>query len=138
MIEISDHRDIDAAFKDIDLQATRAINSGKSLYLSYGTDRGMTQAQRGSLHVWCEQVAIALNDAGLSMIAKSIFGDRNIEIDWTMLLVKERIYKPTLESMTGKKSTEKQTTVNPSDVVNHLIRYFSEHGVIIPGWPSKR
>lgn len=97
----------------------------------------MTAKQRGSLHRWCEMVAETLNEAGLHCVRKGFWGDE-IELDWNMLLVKEHIYKYVLDALTGKKSTEDQDTIEPSAVASHVIRYFSERGVQLPAWPSRR
>mgnify|MGYP003678463741 CR=1 FL=1 len=126
LIEIKDYCDIDPVLRDIDSGATQAVN------------KKATAAQRGSLHVWCEQVGQVLNDAGLPMMKKALFSDDMIEVDWNLLLVKEGIYKPTLEYITGKTSTENQTTVDPSTVAEHLVRYFSGKGVVLPKWPSNK
>tara|TARA_R110000772_G_scaffold60108_3_gene135685 strand:- start:2883 stop:3305 length:423 start_codon:yes stop_codon:yes gene_type:complete len=138
LIEIKAYSDIDTALKDIDSGATQAVKQGLTYYVTTTTDKKATAAQRGSLHVWCEQVGQVLNDAGLPMMKKALFSDDMIEVDWNLLLVKEQIYKPMLLSLTGKTSTEKQTSVDPSKVAEHLVRYFSNKGVILPRWPSNK
>lgn len=137
MIEISEHSDIDKVWCQFDAYATNAIKSHKKVYIDWGTDKGMTKAQRGSLHVWCDQVAKALNDAGLPMIRKALFTQKDIEIDWTMLLVKEHIYKVMLNTLTQKTSTEDQSTIDPGHVAETIARHFANNGVILPFWPSK-
>ena len=114
--------------------------SGKPIKLTaeyYNPETPMTDKQRSALHVWCDQVAKVLNDAGLHMIRKAWDGDE-MEIDWSKMLVKEFIYKPLLDAMTGKDSTEKQSTVNPSDVALHLTRHYAKRGIVLPPWPSFR
>ena len=123
--------------KDIDRDATNALNNHKKLYVHWGTDKSMSQAQRGALHVWCDQVAKVLNESGLLLIRKSFFSDKEIELDWDKDLVKSHIYKPMLMALTDKKSTEKQTTVDPSNVSEHIARHFSNNGVVLPYWPSR-
>jgi len=135
-IEIKDYSEITAVVNAIDYNATKAIKDGLTFYIKTGTDKQMSQAQRGSLHVWCDQVATVLNDAGLPMIKKAMFSDDYIEVDWNMSLIKEHVYKPMLKVLTGKASTEKQTTVDPSTVADHLVRHFSSKGVVLPKWPS--
>ena len=138
LIEIKAYSDIDAALKDIDSGATQAVKQGLTYYVTTTTDKKATAAQRSSLHLWCEQVGQVLNDAGLPMMKKSLFSDDMIEVDWNLLLVKEQIYKPMLLSLTGKTSTEKQTSADPSAVAENLVRYFSNKGVILPIWPSNK
>ena len=99
----------------------------------------MTAKQRGSLHRWCEGVAEVLNEAGLYCVRKGFFEDGiEIELQWNTMLVKEHIYKYILGALTGKKSTEEQDTVEPSEVVLHINKHFSEKGVQLPAWPSRR
>lgn len=102
------------------------------------TSNTYTSKQRGALHVWCEQCAKTLNDAGIYHVRKSVFGDRMIEIPWTKMLFKESVYTPILNAMTGKESTEDQTTVDPSDVANVISKQYAENGLICPPWPSYR
>jgi len=138
LIEIKDHYDITTAVNAIDYNARQAVSSGLTFYITTSTDKKATPAQRGSLHVWCDQVATVLNDAGLPMMKKALFSDDMIEVDWNMYLVKEHIYKPMLKVLTGKASTEKQTTVDPSKVAEHLVRHFSSKGVVLSRWPSNK
>lgn len=93
----------------------------------------MTRQQQNALHVWCRQVANVLDEAGLDM--KQIV---SVEIPVTEYLVKENLYKPVLEAMTGKLSTTEQDTVEPSQVAETLARHFAQkHGVVLPRWPSR-
>lgn len=101
-------------------------------------DNAYTSKQRGSLHIWCEQCAKALNDAGIPCRRLSVFGDQQIEIPWSMGLFKEVVYKPVLEAITGKQSTEDQSTVEPSDIAMIISKQYSENGLICPPWPSFR
>lgn len=94
--------------------------------------------QRGALHVWCQMLADTLNDAGMYRIRVSPITKQGIEIPWTMYAVKEDIYKPVLEVQTGKKSTEDQSSVNPSDVCIVISKHFADTGLICPPWPSNR
>ncbi len=138
VIEITEPSEIDQLFKTLDGAATSALRNHKKLYVGYGTDKKMSQAQRGSLHVWCKMVADTLNDAGLPCVMDSILGEDSIEIDWTMQMVKDMQYKRVLKAMTGKDSSEHQSTVEPSLVANTIIRKYSEHGVVLPAWPARR
>lgn len=126
---------------EIDYDATIALKEGKQLYCTWGTEKPKNKysnKQRGALHVWCKLMAEALNDAGMYR-KKYLFGRQEpVDVDWSDIFVKEDIYKPMLEALTGKSSTEDQTTVDPDQVVMHINRYFSEaHGVTCPAWPSR-
>ena len=109
----------------VTLEATKGENS-------------YTKKQRGALHVWCNMCSETLNDAGITCKRLSVFGDNLIELPWTGNLFKEIVYKPVLEALTGKTSTEDQTTVNPSDVAMVIARQYGHNGLICPPWPSNR
>ncbi|MEE8289585.1 MAG: hypothetical protein V3R25_09250 [Nitrosomonadaceae bacterium] len=140
-IEINDTSEIDPALIKIDYESTVAVNRGHTLYINMSIEdpqAAYTKKQRGALHVWCRMLAECLNDAGLHMVRQMVFSDKEVEIDWTDLLVKEFIYKPMLQSMTGKQSTEDQSTVNPSDVSQTITRHFAGKGIVCPAWPSNK
>lgn len=137
MIEINCYTDIDKVLKQMDHAATEALNHNKVLYVEWGTDRKMTDAQRGALHVWCDQYATTLNDAGFLRKRVKLNGDL-VEEDWNKITFKEDVYKVMLKALTMKTSTEKQSTIEPSDVANHINRHFSQtRGISVP-WPSRR
>lgn len=137
-IEITEHSDIDQAFKVLDQYATKAIKGRKPCFVNFGTEKSMSKEQRGALHVWLGQVAKTLNEAGLPCVQKSLFGGDDIEIDWTMHMVKELQYKRILLAMRGKTSTEQQSTIEPSQVAQTMIRHYGDRGVVLPPWPSRR
>lgn len=141
MIEITAFREIDIAIKHVDREATKALNQGQRYYVSSGTDKpskAMTSKQRGALHVWCGLFATALNDAGI-LRKKVMFSTGEIvELDWNMLMFKEEIYKPMLDALTGKGSTEKQNTIDPSTVADHINRHIGQTKGVTVGWPSRR
>lgn len=92
-----------------------------------------TLTQNAALHVWCQQCAQTLNDAGLDA-RKTLKPE--VEISWTPEMVKNLLWRPVQEAMTGKKSTTELNTVDPSEIYEVLNRYFSEKfGIFIP-WPS--
>lgn len=140
MIEIKNYSEIHPALCEADLAATQAIKSGKTLIIEYHVEgKKYTKKQRGALHVWCEEVAKSLNNSGLYFAKRMKFNGDEVEIDWDLYLVKEHIYKPMLEAMTGKVSTEDQDTVEPSAVVAVIHRHFAlNHGINLPNWPNLR
>ena len=97
-----------------------------------------TAKQRAALHIWLEQVATALNDAGLSRrIVLEELASRGIESDWDKESAKQLIYKPVQEALTGMESTEENSTTSYDVVVQHLYRHFGAvHGITLPPWPS--
>ena len=92
-----------------------------------------TPPQNNALHLYCELLAQALNDAGFDM-KRTLKHD--VEIPWNKDMVKEHIWKPVQESMTGKKSTTEMNTVDPSEIYEVVSRYLGQRtGVYVP-WPS--
>ena len=72
-------------------------------------------------------------DAGLDM--KTVI---RCEIPPTEHMVKENIYKPMLEAMTGKQSTMDQSTTEPDAVAQFITRELSERlGITLPPWPDR-
>lgn len=102
-------------------------------------DSGMTEKQRNALHVWCGQVAQVLNDNNLFYRYLHAITGVTIEQEWTKMLVKDYLYKPTLANLKGKDSTEKQSKVDPSAIAEAIARAFAIHsGIELPRWPSMR
>ena len=101
-------------------------------------DRKYSAKQRGSLHIWCEMIADVLNSAGKYHVTLSPIDRSEIEYPWNLFRIKEHIYKPTLEAMTGKTSTEDQKSVNPSEVALVINKHFGDIGLVCPDWPSRR
>ena len=93
-----------------------------------------TPLQNKSLHLYCTNLANALNDAGLDM-KKTLKPE--IEIPWTCQSVKDHLYKPILKSLTSKDSTIDMDTKDPSIVYEILNRFMGEkHGITVE-WPDK-
>jgi hypothetical protein len=97
-----------------------------------------TQSQRNALHVWCTMCARALNDAGIECEVLHPFTKEPYTMPWTKELFKENVYKWVLLAMTGKKSTEEQSTVDPSEVAQVISKRYAENGLECPAWPSYR
>jgi len=105
--------------------------------VSVGEGGKMSKKQRGSLHVWCKQLADTLNDSGRYRVVTSPISGRAMEVPWTLITVKEDIYKMVLAALTKKGSTEDQSTVEPSGVAMVISKHFGETGLICPPWPCR-
>jgi hypothetical protein len=91
--------------------------------------------QRNALHLWCEMCADVLNEN--QMWFRPQFSNKQLK--WDKMRFKAVIYKEYLRVVLKKDSTEKQNSVDPSEVVLALTAHFQqEHGVLLPGWPSLR
>lgn len=97
-------------------------------------ERQRTLTQNRCLHLYCELLADALNDAGYDMLKVLKPG---AEIPWTKNSVKEHLWKPIQQAMTAKASTTEPTTVEYQDVYRALDRHLSEKlGISVP-WPTR-
>lgn len=106
---------------------------------AFVVENGMTKKQRGSLHVWCDQVAKALNEAGQYHEKIHPFTKKVIEMPWKKEGVKEDLYKPTLAAFKKKSSTEQQNTEEPGMIADAIaMAYAKTFGVCLPPWPSNR
>lgn len=93
-----------------------------------------TTTQNNAMHKYFSLLATELNDAGLDM--KKVLKPE-IDIPWCTQSIKEHIWRPIMELMTGKKTTTKLDRKEVSEVYDVVSRHLSEkHGVWIP-FPSK-
>jgi len=90
-----------------------------------------TEKQRSAIEVYCRELAIKLNDAGLPI--KEQFLGKEIELEWSQARVKDRIWKPTQLKLYGKKSTTDLDRKEVGETYEHLARFFAETvGLILP------
>jgi hypothetical protein len=99
------------------------------------TEKKRTLPQNNSLHKYCEDLAVSLNEAGLDM-KKTLKPE--IEIPWTMENVKEHLFKPIMKAATGKESTADLTTEEMIKVYEVLNRFMGQKHGITTEWPSRR
>ena len=127
----------DQGFKELTLLRHQAKLAAKPLFVFIGPapEKTITSKQFNALHVWCEMVAESLNAAGLD---QRIVLKPSVAIDWSKDSVKQKLYKPLLEAMTGKTSTTDQDTVEPSKVADTMARHLGEKfGITLPEWPKR-
>lgn len=62
---------------------------------------------------------------------------QTVEIPWNGTLIKELIYRPVMQAMTGHKSTTELNTVDPSEIYEVLNRHLGEKLKIHVPWPSE-
>ena len=77
------------------------------------TQKRRTASQNDALHVYCRQLANALNDAGLDM--REVIKPE-VDIPWNDQTVKEYMWRPIQKVVTGEESTTRPTpkpTVRP-------------------------
>ena len=93
-----------------------------------------TNLQNKALHKFFQQLADALNESGYS-VAKTLRHD--VEIPWNRATVKELLWRPVQEAMTGKHSTTELNTVDPSEIYEVLNRHLGERLGVHVEWPSE-
>lgn len=129
---------IDAMLAEVDRQCTNAINSGQGLFIEYSIkkpEKAQTDKQRSARHVFLRQLAKELNDAGIDM--KTVYA-KSPEVPWSEDSMKD-FWKKVLLSSKSKNSTEKQTTLDDSDIHMIMCKYFAQaHGFACPPWPSRQ
>jgi len=91
-----------------------------------------TALQNRSLHLWFNQLAKALNDAGFDM--KKVVR-QELDIKWTDYNIKEYLFKPTAKMLFGKDSTRQLTTKEVSEVHELIAKTISERTGVYVDWP---
>ena len=92
-----------------------------------------TPKQNNSLHLFCEQAAEALTDAGYD-IQKTIV--HQMDVPWSATAFKELIWRQAQKTYLGKVSTTELTTKEVDGVYDVVNRYLSQFGIHIP-WPHE-
>lgn len=142
MFEVEKYTDIDKCFRWLDGELTNMLNKAMTnitvTVSSDSAENRFSSSQRGAIHVWCDQVAKVLNDSGQTFDSLHPITGLKLSRPWDKMLVKEFLYKPTLKSFCDKSSTEDQSTVDPSLIVDALARAYAMHvGVTLPFFPRK-
>ena len=117
--------------------AAELYRQHKYVSFKWSTGQQRSETQNDAMHLWFERVAKTLNDAGLEMVVSLPTG-KEWTIPWSKHTVKENIWKPVQEAITGKQSTTepKRPEYNMVYEVIHS-RFADHHGITLPLWPSK-
>jgi len=92
-----------------------------------------TKKQNDSLHLYFQQVADTLNDAGLDM---RVVLKPDVEIPWSKESVKEHLWKPIQRIYLAKKSTTELETEDVNEVYRILDRHLAEKFGKLIDFPS--
>ncbi len=106
----------------------------KYLRATVKTGKQRTLTQNACLHLYCQQVADALNDAGLD-IRTTVKSD--VDVPWTDRLVKDTMWRAIQKAITGQDSTTKPETHQYSEIYDVLNRHLINKLGISVAWPSK-
>lgn len=101
------------------------LNDGEKVMVDVTRETKVrTPQQNSALHLYYTHLAKELNEKGLT--CRYILGTKEVQLDWTVELIKEMIWRPIQIALTGKKSTTSLDKVSEIDVVyEHLNRFFS-------------
>jgi len=94
-----------------------------------------TVLQNASIHKYCLLLANQFNDAGLDM--KAVLKIKTASVDWTMVSVKEVIWRPIQVAMFDKESSTKLETGEVSKVYEQIAKHLSENLNITQSFPSR-
>lgn len=116
---------------DDDMESIEA--GAVAITLSWGKKAIRTIRQNSSIHLYCDLLSKALNDAGLDMKATLEILSKNAKIPWSPSAVKERLWKPVQLDTYGKESTTKLETEEVSGTYEALNAVTGgELGVSLP------
>jgi hypothetical protein len=114
--------------------ASKLYDEHKHVTFSYSLGKSRTLTQNRALHKFFDLLATELNEGGLDQ--KKLLKP-SIDIPWTQNAVKEMLWRPIQEAVTGIKSTTKPETSQYSAIYEVLNRHLSmKHGISVP-WPTK-
>lgn len=119
-----------------DEQVSQLLLMGKVPVVTFVGGTGTrTPTQNAALHLLLRQLAEQLNDAGFSMMRVL---KHDAEIPWTEVSVKEHLWRPVQEAMTGKVSTADCDKLEYSDIWEALSRHLAQTLGITPlPWPQE-
>ena len=100
-----------------------------------------TDSQRAAAHLWFRECSQVLNDSGMERkLVIEALAERGIDMPWDARgeAFKELVYKPLLAVVTGKTSTEDESTTDPNLLYHGIVRWFGqEFGVTLPPFPDR-
>ena len=97
------------------------------------TGKQRTLTQNASLHLFCQLLADALNDAGFDF---RTFVKEGYPVPFNEMLVKEYMWRPIQKAIIGNDSTTKPKTHEYGMIYDALNIKLVEHGIYVP-WPCK-
>jgi len=103
------------------------------LRVSLKTGKTRTNTQSRALHLFCSQLAEALNEAGYDF---RTFVRQGYPVPFNERLVKDFIWRPIQQAITGKESTTKPTRQEYVEIYDSLNVKMAEYGIYVP-FPSR-
>ena len=126
--------DSDKSFEDF-LKFTRALYE-KERYImwKWHTGKQRTEIQNNALHLYCQNLAVSLNDGGYDFM---LVMNTDAEIPWSKVSAKEFLWRPIQKAITGKASTTRPTRAEYPQIYDALNSHLAiKYGISEP-WPVK-
>ena len=92
--------------------------------------------QNSSLHLYCELIARALNNAGYSYKQRNILNDDIVEIPFNMEMIKEGVWREIQKTLFDIKSTTKLTSRMINKIIDVITEWLSTKGIRVD-FPNK-
>jgi hypothetical protein len=128
--------DDDPRFKLDSAEDLKAINGQNTIVADVKGERAKrTTLQNKAIHLYCSLLSDAFNDAGLDML--TVLKVKS-STSWTMLSVKDVIWRSIQEAMfPDKTSTTQLETGEVSQVYNQIARHLSTEFDITQPFPNR-
>jgi len=126
-----------APYGDTSKLASKKVPLGKVMRCEIKAESGRqrTLSQNSALHLWLQQLADALNDAGLDM--KTVLKEE-VEIPWTLESAKNHLWRPIQIIMQDTESTADADRTDYTEIYEVITRHLQQkHGISIPSWPDR-
>ena len=94
-----------------------------------------TDQQNKAIHLYCERLADALNDAGYEI--KKVMAVKTADVPWTKESVKELLWRPLQEAAVDKHSTTSLEVSEVDRVYSILDRHISSNFGVHVEFPHK-
>lgn len=128
----------DVSFDNFVKHAGELYGKHKFVMFSWTTGRQRTLTQNAALHVFCQEIAEALNGAGYETTVQSKALKGVIEVPWTQGSVKELIWRPVqMKLFPDKDSTVKLERTEVGEVAEVITRYLGERFSLHVAFPDR-
>ena len=114
---------------NFDKQCKFLKDNGKTIDIIIKRNTRSTK-QNSALHLLFTIISSQLNEMGLEFRYLGLSG-QILEMRYTPELVKKHIWKPIQEALFDIHSTTKINTIQINEIVDVLIKFFGERGVVI-------
>lgn len=123
-------------YSPMDKEDVEACGDFRNMVVDVKGERAKrTFLQNKAIHKYCALLAEAFNDAGLDMLA--VLTVKKVSVSWTMLSVKDVLWRPIQIAMFDKESTTQPETNEVSQVYEQLARHLSENLNVNQSFPNR-